>query len=358
MKQISALLLAVSMALTAPTYGKTYKLATVSPDGLAWMKQLRTSAKQIEQVTDGRVQFKIYPGGTMGDDTTVLRKMRIGQLQGGVVAAGALTRFFPDLQVYNLPLSFHSYDEVDYVRQHMDTTIRDGLGVNGLEAFHLTETGFAYLLSKTPVTRVEELRKLKAWIPDGDPIAAELIKTFGVSPIPLSITDVLPALQTGIIDAVAVPPLVALALQWHNHVKYMLDLPLMYIYSLLAIDGDAFAKMSPEDAALTRGLLNRVFREVDEATRADNKKAFAALAAQGIKVLKPGPDELPAWRALADRSVDDLLESGQMTPRIVDTLNDHLREFRSADLTPTLDQANITDGPGPTGSEDFTNAAD
>ncbi|MDA0788444.1 MAG: TRAP transporter substrate-binding protein DctP [Proteobacteria bacterium] len=358
MKRICMILLLAGTVLTAPGYGKTYKLATISPDGLAWMKQLRAGVRQIEEVTDGRVQFKIYPGGTMGDDITVLRKMRIGQLHGGVVTAGALTRFFPDLQVYNLPLTFQSYDEVDYVRQHMDITIKEGLGTSGFETFHLTETGFAYLLSKTPVTRVEDVRKLKAWIPDGDPIAADLIKTFGVSPIPLSITDVLPALQTGIIDAVAVPPLVALALQWHNHVKYMLDMPLMYIYSLLAMDGDAFARMSPEDAALTTALLNRVFEQVDEASRMDNNKAFVALAAQGIKVLKPAPGDLPAWRALADQSVDDLLESGQMTPAIVDTFNRHLSEFRAVPGTVAGDEEDIAVGADPAGPEDTASAAD
>ncbi|MGK0463596.1 MAG: TRAP-type C4-dicarboxylate transport system substrate-binding protein, partial [Candidatus Azotimanducaceae bacterium] len=99
-------LLVIGMTLAGPAVAKTFKIATVSPDGLAWMKQLRAGAKDIEARTEGRVKFKIYPGGVQGDDFTVLRKMRIGQLHGGMVASSSLTRFYPDLQIYSMPLQF------------------------------------------------------------------------------------------------------------------------------------------------------------------------------------------------------------------------------------------------------------
>jgi len=98
------------------TSAQTLKMATVAPDGLAWIKQLRTAMKAIDQETEGRVKFKLYPGGVQGDDSTVLRKMRIGQLQGGALAAGALIRFYTDLQIYNMPLQFKNSNEVQHVR--------------------------------------------------------------------------------------------------------------------------------------------------------------------------------------------------------------------------------------------------
>lgn len=317
-----------SLLLLSPCVeAKTYKVATISPDGLAWMKQFRSTVKQVQELTDDRVKFKIYAAGTMGDDTTVLRKMRIGQLHGGVVAAGSLTRFYKDLQVYNLPLTFTSYEEVDYVRKRMDDRIIQGLDAAGIDSFHLTETGFAYLLSTKPVRTVEDAKKLKAWVPVGDPIAAELIKSFGISPIPLGIPDVLPSLQTGIINAVAVPPVVALALQWHNHVEYMLDLPLIYVYSMLAMDGKSMTKMQTEDQALTKGLLDKVFQEVDAGNRTDNEKALAALKAQGIKIV--APTHLEAWESIAKQSIEDLVKSGGISEDIVDAFQQHLLDFRS-----------------------------
>ena len=263
----------------------------------------------------------------MGDDETVLRKMRIGQLQGGVIAAGSLTRFFPDLQVYNLPLTFKSYDEIDYIRERMDSRIVQGLLNNGIHSFHLTETGFAYLMSKSPVRSVQDIKKLKAWIPEGDPIAAELIKTFGISPIPLTIPDVLPALQTGIIDAVAVPPVVALALQWHNYIEYVLDLPLIYVYSMLALDNESLRGLSSEDLDLVTSQLDEVFKKVDMNNRLDNKKALEALVSQGVKIIKPRREDLPEWESVAERSIDDLVKSGEISAGIVSTFEDYLSEY-------------------------------
>jgi TRAP-type C4-dicarboxylate transport system substrate-binding protein len=115
-----------------PVEAKVYKIATLSPDGLSWMQKLRKSTSEIKARTDGRVKFKIYPGGVQGDDQTVLRKMRIGQLHGGALAAGSLTKFYPDLQVYNLPLEFQNYAEVDYVRRNLDNRIVQGLADGGV----------------------------------------------------------------------------------------------------------------------------------------------------------------------------------------------------------------------------------
>lgn len=325
----SILLLACfTLLLPAGVNAATYKIATISPDGLAWMKKLRDGTKEIESRTEGRVKFKIYPGGVQGDDATVLRKMRIGQLHGGAIAAGSLTRFYPDLQIYNLPLQFKDTDEVEYVRQEMDQMIIDGLGEAGIVSFHLTETGFAYLLSQEPVKTVEDLKDLKAWIPDGDPIAAELVKTFGVSPIPLNMTDVLAGLQTGLIDAVMAPPSVALALQWHNHVSYMTDLPMVYIYSMLAMDSKAFKRMNSEDRGVVKEVMDRVFREVEEDARVDNAKALQALTSIGIERIEVPADALTEWQAMADRSIGHLVESGEISPESVSTYLKTLKAYR------------------------------
>lgn len=328
-KMTRLVLVLALFTLGTHVHAATYKIATVSPDGLSWMKKLRASTKEIATKTEGRVKFKIYPGGVQGDDRTVLRKMRIGQLHGGAVAAGSLTRFYPDLQIYNLPLQFRDYQEVDHIRREMDGMIADGLRDNGIETFAFTETGFAYLLTQTPVTTVEQLGQLKAWIPDNDPIAAELIKAFDVSPIPLNITDVLAGLQTGLINAVVAPPSVALALQWHNHVSYMTDIPLVYIYSMLAMDKKAYGRISQVDRVIVDAVMDKLFREVEADTRIDNEKALIAMGAIGIKKVEVSGEELARWQAVADDSVQNLIASGEISPEAVQAYLDNLQSYRS-----------------------------
>ncbi len=332
---------------------ETIKIATISPDGLSWMQKLRAGVKEIDTKTNSRVKFKIYPGGVQGDDSTVLRKMRIGQLHGGAVAAGSLTRFYPDLQIYNLPLQFRSYAEVDYVRGKMDPMIEQGLEASGIVTFTFTETGFAYLLSGTPVKSVADLKQIKAWIPDGDPISAELIKAFDVSPIPLNITDVLAGLQTGLIDAVVAPPVVALALQWHNQVKYVMNLPLMYIYSTLALNETTWDKIAPADQAIVISVMNRLFREIDTDNRIGNEKAYAALLSSGLIEVKPDAARIAEWRAVADQSIGNLVQSGEVTASAVQTYLDNLQNYRNdhSNLNNSTDRDTIDTAQPRAGSE-------
>ncbi|UCE90510.1 MAG: TRAP transporter substrate-binding protein DctP, partial [Pseudomonadota bacterium] len=108
--------LVVWLALAWPAHALVLKIATVSPDGAAWMTRMRAGAAEIAERTAGRVTFKFYPGGVMGNDQSVLRKIRVGQLHGGVVVGGSLAEVYSDTQIYSLPFLFQSLDEVDYVR--------------------------------------------------------------------------------------------------------------------------------------------------------------------------------------------------------------------------------------------------
>ena len=129
---IAASNLVVGQAATAQT---TFKIATVSPDGSAWMRDLRRTTSLIEAQTEGRVKFRVYPGGVMGDDRAVLRKMRARQLQGGIVQTGALEPVSSAVQLYNLPMFFRDFEEVTSVRSEMDQLLIQDLADHGFEAF-------------------------------------------------------------------------------------------------------------------------------------------------------------------------------------------------------------------------------
>ena len=205
--------------------------------------------------------------------------------------------------------------------------ISDGLAAAGIVSLAFSETGFAYLLSQKPVRTIADLKSLKAWIPDNDPIAAELIKSFGVSPIPLGITDVLTGLQTGLIDAVMAPPSIALALQWHNHVSYMTDLPMVYIYSILAMDSKSYKRISDEDKVIVSSVVDSMFLEMESENRLDNEKAYQAMKSIGIDAI--AADNLVEWRAVADESIEKLIDSGEITPESVRLYLSNLQKYRN-----------------------------
>ena len=206
-------LLAISIVLLlAPTaQALTLKIATIVPDGSSWLVEMRRAAKNIADKTEGRVKLKFYPGGVMGSDKTVLRKIRAGQLQGGAFTSGALADIYPDIELYSLPLLLRNYQEVDYVRAQMDARLTAGLAERGLEVLAISDGGFAYVLSGVPVRKVEDLEGKKVWSPEDDKMTEVTLDVAGVSPVPLPIADVYTALQTGLVDTVAAPPMGAIA---------------------------------------------------------------------------------------------------------------------------------------------------
>lgn len=307
----------------------TLKIATLSPDGSYWMNMMRQGAEEVTRKTDGRVEFKFYPGGVMGDEGAVMRKIRIGQLQGGAVMSGSLSDYFDGSQVYNMPITFNSLDEVDYVRRRMDPLLTEGMKSAGFVTFGIAEGGFAYLMSTEPIANVAALRKHKVWVPENDTVAIETSRAFGLSPVPLSAAEVRTGLQTGLIDTIATSPIAAIALRWHTEVNYLTDTPLIYVCAVLAVDRRAFDRISAEDQAVVANVMQRVWKAIDEKNRQDNIAALEALRNQGIRFVKPDPAEEREWKRMASQVPKRLLDSGNISRDLILQMNDILHEYRT-----------------------------
>ena len=293
---------------------KTIKIATLSPDGAMWMQEMRAGAEEIKKRTQGRVKFKFYPGGVMGSDENVLRKMRIGQLQGGAVTTGSLSGVYPDIDIYGLPYLFSSLEQVDYVREKMDQFLLDNLEKKGFVSFGIGEGGFSYMMSDSSLYTVEDVRKQKVWVPGGNKVGEAVFSSAEVSPVTLPISDVLTGLQTGLVNTVITSPIGAIALQWHTRVKYVIDVPLTYITAMLVIDKKAFNKIKKEDQAVVREVMGAAFKRIDSANRRDNLAAQDALKQQGIKYVSLPKDSLDAWYAIGDKAIKKLQKNNSYSP--------------------------------------------
>ncbi len=329
--KISRLVLVIGLLLGLyhPAQAVVLKIATLSPDGSTWMQKFREGATQVAKATDRRVRFKFYPGGVMGSDKAVLRKIRVGQLHGGAFSGGTLAGYSGEAQLYNLPLKFKSFAEVDYVRGRMDEAVMAGLKKGGFTTFGLADGGFAYIMSNAPVDSVAMLRKQKVWTPEQDLTAARALKRFGITPIALPIADVRTALQTGLIDTVAISPVAAIVLQWHTQVKYLTVLPLSYLYGILAVDNKAFARISPPDRKVVNRIMTRILKEMDQMNRQDNVRALEALRRQGIEFVEPPAESLATWNKMADTVSRHVIEAGEVPADLVTVMQKHLDDFRS-----------------------------
>ncbi len=206
------------------------------PTARAGFSRCVPAPKRSTPRTAGRVTIKFYPGGVMGNDAQVLRKIRIGQLQGGAFTAGGLAERYGALNLYGIPLLFRSLDEIDAVRAELDPELAAGLEQAGFVTFGFIEGGFANVLANEPIHSVEDMRRKKVWVPEGDPISFMAMEALGLSPAVLPVTDVLTGLQTGLIDIAFASPVAALVLQWHTKVKYITELPVSYSMGIFAIE--------------------------------------------------------------------------------------------------------------------------
>jgi len=318
----------ISIAFVAGVEAKTLKFATLAPAGTTWMKEMKAGADLVKQRTGGRVKLKFYPGGVMGNDQSVHRKIKIGQLHGGAFSQVGLAQVYPGIQVLGLPMLFRSLQEVDYVREHLDVVLKRELEAAGFVLLGISEGGFARILSKQPMQDLESLQSSKVWLPEGDHVGLTVFRALGITPIALPIADVFTGLQTGLIETVPVNPTSAIAFQWHSSTAYMTDVPINFLIGLLAIRKSVFDKLSAEDQAVMREEMGIVFKRLDEINRIDDEAAKAALQQQGITFVMPKPGEVERWREISRQAVDDMVESGVMPADLVEQVRGHLQSFR------------------------------
>ena len=319
---------ALSIAAAFPATATTIKIATVAPEGTTWMREMRASSEAVKKATDGRVEIKYYPGGVMGDDATVLRKIKIGQLQGGAFTGGEATVITGDAQVYSLPFLYRNQEEIDKLRTKLDPLLKQQFEKAGYALLGVSGGGFAYLMSTRDIKTREDLKAAKVWVPQGDKVAEVVFKVAGVSAISLPLSDVYTSLQTGLIDTAANTTSGAIAFQWHTKLKHMVDLPLTYVVGEIVVDKKSFDALSVEDRKAVEDDFATGFARLETSNRADNASARDALKAQGISIEAPDAAERKNWEAVGDEAFKQLKTQGGLSPEMQKALDAALTEAR------------------------------
>jgi TRAP-type C4-dicarboxylate transport system substrate-binding protein len=279
--------IAVSLlgAVNAQAQAKEIKCATIAPAGSAWDKIFVAMNDELKQRTNGQVAFKIYAGGVQGDETAVVQKIRSGQLGCGGLTGFGLGKIAPAVRVLEVPFLFKSAGEIDSKTSAVTPKLEAALngGNPPVELLGWAEAGFVYIMSNKPIKKLDDLKGVKMWQWEGDPVAEAMYGAMGVTPVQLSIADVLTSLQTGMIEGVYAPPMGAVALQWASKVKYITDLPIVNSIGALVVSKAEFAKLSPEQQKILKEVGQKYCRQIVEQTRRDNDAALASLQKLGLQ---------------------------------------------------------------------------
>jgi TRAP-type C4-dicarboxylate transport system substrate-binding protein len=283
------------------------KMGTLAPDGSSWMKTFTTLNTEVMKKTENKVQFRIYPGGVLGDEMDMLRKLKIGQIQGVALTSAGLSSLFKEMDVLQIPFLFQSYEEVDIVLKKMDSFFRRGFEENGYVLLGWSEAGFIYLMSTLPISSVADLRKAKVWIWEESPMSKAIFDEARVSAIPLSIPDVLVGLQTGLVEVVYVPPTGAISLQWFTRIKYMTDVPLVYLAGGIVVKKEIFRQIPQPFQGLLLDSFQTHLEQLKGVTRSENREAVKVMMKQGVKVINSSQNQIDEFRKLSNSALPRIM---------------------------------------------------
>jgi len=310
----------------------TLKFATLIPADTAWMKVINNWSNELKQKSNGRLKLKIYPGGVMGDEPDVLRKIRSRQLQGAFFTGYGIGRIYSPARVLEMPFLFQNTAESDYVREQIMPDITRGFRSKGFELLGWPEVGFLHFFSKYPINSLEQLKQRRIWLWQGDPMGEAFAKAAGVSPVPLSIMDVYTQLSAshGSIDTVYNSPFGALAMQWHTKLKYATHVPLTNGIGSLVVSKRFYKKLPPNLQQLLKKTAKVVGKKINRISRRDNKKSIELLKKSGITFMWNWTDEeKQEMQLIRDRAAKTLAESNYIPEEKFTQVTNILKKFRT-----------------------------
>jgi TRAP-type C4-dicarboxylate transport system substrate-binding protein len=276
------------------------KMATLVPDGSSWYQVLKETADKWNKLSNGRVVLRLYPGGVAGDDADVVRKMRLGTLNGGLLTEVGIAEVDPSVYALGVPMMYASYDENDAVLEKMRAGLEAKLEAKGFVMLNWVDGGWNHFFTQKPVATPDDLKSLKLMTTAGDAQGEEVYKAAGFHPVPLPATEISTALQTGLVTAIQVPPQVAVITQYYTHAKYMTDLNWELLLGGTMIAKATWEKIPADLRPALAEAMHDAGRRLRADVRASGERDIAAMKQRGVTVVPVDARAHELWRKAAE----------------------------------------------------------
>lgn len=291
---IAALLFASAAVAAEPSI----KLGTIAPRDSSYHRIL---LRMGESWRASGVPVKIYPGGVLGGEAEMVRRMKTGALDAAMLTVAGLSDIDDSVRaLQNMPLMFRSLDEVDFIAGKLRPRLEKDLRARGFVVLFWGDAGWVRFFSKNAVLTPDDLRGTKLFTWAGDPDAVELYRSAGFHPLPLETSDIVTSLQTGMINAVPMPPYIALATQVYPLAPHMLEINWAPLCGALVVTERAWNRLTPaQQMALARAAAQSG-KEIQQRNRLESDQAVDAMKKRGLVVHPLTPELEAAWRREAE----------------------------------------------------------
>ena len=308
---------------------KQLRIGTLAPKNSLYHRQLMDVGEIWRSAQGGGAKYLIYTDGSQGGEAEMVRRMRIGQLQGALISVVGLREIeLTVASLQNMPLLFRSWEEVDYVREKMRASMEKKFFDKGFVILGWGDGGWVRFFSKEAAFRPDDYKKMKFFVWGSEPEQQSIMKSLGYTPVPLETTDILPSIQTGMINVVPSTPYFALASQIFESAPNMLEINWAPIVGALVITKKAWDDMSPAAQESVRTASEKAGVQIRAKARQEVDEAVAAMKKRGLVINRPTPGQMREWNELADRLYPRI--RGAMVPAdTFDEVMNHLTVYRA-----------------------------
>jgi TRAP-type C4-dicarboxylate transport system substrate-binding protein len=298
---IALLLLALIFTSAVSAADKKLRIGTLVPKNSLYHRELMELGETWRTAQGGDAKYLIYTDGSQGGEAEMARRMRIGQLQGALLSVVGLREIEPSISaLQSLPLLFRNWDEVDFVREKLHAGIERKFLDKGFVVLAWGDAGWVRFFSKAAAVRPDDYKSMKFFAWGGESEQQDIMKSLGYTPVPLETSDILPAIQTGMINVVPSTPYFALASQIYNSAPHMLEINWAPIVGALVVTRKAWDDMSPAAQETMRAAGDKAGQQLRQKARQEVDEAVTAMQKRGLQVHRPTPPQMAEWHALAE----------------------------------------------------------
>ena len=285
------------------------KLGTIAPKNSIFHDALLKLRQQWKQISGGTIDLVIYPGGVTGDEVTMLRKMRAGQLQAALISGSGMSALDEGVSALQVPLMFNSLEEFDYVRDKLAPVLEQRLDAKGVKVLGWGDAGWAYFFGTKDFRTPDDVRKMKLYTSKGDAEMLRLYNQLGFHAVPLDLTELQANLETRLVEVFTVPPLLAAGYQWFASAPNMLNLRFAPIVGALLINQRVWEQIAAEWQVQLMESAQAAAAEIQRQVRINEEDAISAMQGFGLKVIEVDQDLLTVWKREAERVYPELRDS-------------------------------------------------
>ena len=295
----AALLALLGTAAPARAQVVTIKLGTLAPAGSSWHDILKEMAQRWEAASGGQVKLRVYAGGGQGSEGEMVRKLGVNALQALSISNVGMHDVVPDPQVMSVPMLFNDEAEMECAFAAMRPRFEAAMLEKGYLVLQWSRIGAMSLFCNAPFKTPAEMASAKVFAWEGDPKSVDAFRAVGFRPVVLSSTDLVPSLQTGMIDCVTNVPLYVLTTGLHQKANRMMDLPWGFILGATVVRKDAWEKIPADVRPKLQAIAVELGQKVDAEVKRLNVDAITAMKKQGLQVVPVDP---APWRTAMEKS--------------------------------------------------------